>query len=311
MEYEHIVLEGSASKVFSIIGCLTELEKNIDITKIKAFAGTSSGAIIAFLLCIGIYPKEISKLFDNIDTNNLLKQNIFEGVKEFVNNYGYYNFNNFEIILKDILKKKIGKEDITFKEIYEKYNKVLVITGTCINKRRTHYYHYQSNPNMSILFALRISTCIPFVFGHIKWEKDLLVDGCLLDNYPLWFFTNGLDKLPNSKVEDLLGPRDSINVKTLGIKILECPEDSNSDLFNKEQSIIINNIKDYSLEIINTMMTQIERRDIISNYWDQTISIQLPRQGLILNIDKETKEKLKNIGKTSAISFIKKKKEVL
>jgi hypothetical protein len=309
MEYEHIVLEGSAAKVFSIIGCLTEMEKTIDFKNIKAFAGTSSGAIVSFLLSIGIFPEEISDLFDNIDTNKLLNQNICGGLKELINNYGYYNFDNFETTLKKILKNKIGKEDITFKEIYEKYNKVLVITGTCINKRRTHYYHYQSNPRMSVLFALRISTCIPFVFGHIKWENDILVDGCLLDNYPLWFFTNGTDKLPNSKVEDLLGPKDTINVKTLGIKILECPEDTNKELINLEQNVLINNIKDYFLEIINTMMTQIERRDIISNFWDQTIPIKLPRQGLVLNINQETKNKLNKIGKESAISFFNRKKQ--
>jgi NTE family protein len=310
-EYTNLVLEGSAAKIYAFCGALEVLEERGCLKNINNIAGTSSGSILAFLLAIGYNSNEIKEIVFNTDFKKLTSCNWFQMLKNIFRDWGLYSTKGLEDMMSDLLFKKIGQNDITFEELYKKHNKILVVTGTCLNQRRTHYYHYQSNPQMSIIKAVSISIRIPFVFPSYKWRGDVLVDGCLLDNYPLWFFDNESTKLPNSKTEDpKYNPtKHSISKKTLGIKLLQEGEKPVPDLWVNDS--IIKDIKSYSLEIINTMMTHIEREDIRPNFWEQTVVIQnsifIPNTSLFL--DEETKKQLIEIGQNSAHKFLEQKIE--
>ena len=54
---------------------------------------------------------------------------------------------------------------------------ILVITGTNVNSRESHYFNYITTPDMNITTALKISMCIPFFFNAVKYNENIYVDG--------------------------------------------------------------------------------------------------------------------------------------
>ena len=57
--YDTLVLSGSSIKGITFLGALQYLYDNSLLKNVKTFVGTSSGAMISFLLIIGYTPVEI------------------------------------------------------------------------------------------------------------------------------------------------------------------------------------------------------------------------------------------------------------
>ena len=58
-DYDTLVLSGGSSKGILTLGALQYCYDNFLLNKIETYVGTSSGAIISFLLIIGYSPIEI------------------------------------------------------------------------------------------------------------------------------------------------------------------------------------------------------------------------------------------------------------
>lgn len=275
--YENIVFEGCSSKLYAYIGVLTVLEQQNLLKDIKRFVGTSSGSIIALLLSLNYSPKEIKEIIFGIQPDNYgAKTNIFKGIYNLIKYYGYINPEKYINFIKKVIKDKIDNENATFKQLFELTGNVLIITGTCINKRETHYYNYISNPNMEIFKAVQISTCLPYAFPMVRWNEDYLLDGGLLENFPI-FYINEDGSFPNSRknVVEFCEETHQFNKKTLGVKILSTKY-TNDEKYYIGNDIKISNLFDLTKIIYNTLNTQIERNSIKKGYWDNTISIRIP-----------------------------------
>jgi NTE family protein len=184
--------------------------------------------------------------------------------------YGLYKGDKFFEWYGELLEKKTGNKDVTFQEVLDKYGIELVITGSCLNKLETHYYHSGSNPDMPVRMAVRISMSIPWAYVPVKWKDDLLVDGGLGANYPIWIFDK--EVLEDSKKEVIqYDPSLPVNEKTLGIKLVG-PEDTRDRQIYHENKPIKGKI-DFTMALVNFMMAQIERGHVKEGYWDQTITV--------------------------------------
>jgi predicted acylesterase/phospholipase RssA len=94
-------------------------------------------------------------------------------------------------LIKIIVKKKLGNENATFKDLHEKYPKPqLIITGTNLNTVSQDIYSYEHTPDMKLWEAIRISTCVPLYFHSFFKEGNVLVDGGISNNYPINYFKN-------------------------------------------------------------------------------------------------------------------------
>ena len=304
--YENIVIEGGGIRAYASIGVLQELEKRNKLSSIKRIAGTSAGSIIATLLALDCSSDEMKKYYDLMDMapykikyysiltyyNLLYKRGIHDS---------YHMKDN---VISKILNEKIGRDDITFKEIYDLYGKILVITGTCLNKREIHYYHLESNPNMKIKDAIQISCCIPFLFQPIEWNQNTMVDGAVLLNYPLYFFDDN-EIIPNSRNGIVTENEGNVNKKTLGIKFIDHTTTKNSKIFTGNDPT--KSTIQYVSCITNTMVTQIERLSMRSDYWEQTIAINLEHSISITDMSLSEKQKQEMIkqGIDSACSYFK------
>ena len=68
--------------------------------------------------------------------------------------------------LEDFLYKKINSKTITFLELTKKFGVNFVVTGTNLTKRQTDYFNVDNYPNMNVIDALIISSCIPLYINY-------------------------------------------------------------------------------------------------------------------------------------------------
>lgn len=303
--YTNLVIEGGGAKAYASIGCVKVFEEEKIIGDFKNLIGTSAGSIIATLIAIGCSSGEMKKYFSRVDLSRfkVKYKSIFTYFNIIIRN-GVHNPSKFEKIMYDILKEKTGDGDITFRQIYERYGKFLVITGTCLNKRITHYYHHESNPHMKVKNAIKISCCIPLLFYPVKWKGDTLCDGGLLDNYPLYFFNNV--KIPDSRVITVKDEGADICDETIGIKYIDDTTTTEKLYTGNDE---IRGIGSFLKSVVNTFITGVERKGIKENYWEKTIAINTGDLDIIdMSISDTQKENLLRAGYESSIKFFEIKK---
>lgn len=298
----NLVLEGGGSKGSSFVGAIKVLEES-GYTFDK-FAGSSAGAIMAGLLAVGYNSEELGKVFMETDFGRFQDDSwgIFRDIYRIFKKFGFYKGRSFERWYGDLLEKKTGNRDITFMEVYEKYGKVLVVTGTNLSKRQPMYFHYKTTPEMSILSAVRISISLPLVFQAVKKDNDIYVDGGMLNNYPIDVFDKS--KLPENKERriDLTTP---INPKTIGLKLMGSDEQiGGSNVFIGQE---VNSFRKYTSALINTLLVHIENSYIKPGYWEQTVPIYTGNIATTdFNLSSAQKEFLVNQGITATKKWVSK-----
>jgi predicted acylesterase/phospholipase RssA len=180
-QYNTIVLSGGITKGFGLVGSLQYLQDNGVLPHIHKFIGTSIGAIIAYLVCIGYSPIEIMiiscqrKIFEkmaNIDILNVMHGN------------GAVSFHIFQEILEKLTIEKI-KKFITLTDLYTKFGKELVCCTYNLTLQKPEYISYKTHPDLSCLTALRMSANLPFFFETFVYDDYKYVDGGIADNFPI------------------------------------------------------------------------------------------------------------------------------
>lgn len=209
-QLKNLVLSGGGVTAIGFLGILKVLYEHDLIKEIEHYVGTSMGAMISYLLTIGFTHNELlefSKLF------NFSK--ITEDIKldNFLFNYGFIDMNNIKIILKNISNVKNIDEDITFKQHYEKTNKKLTITGTCLSDFKLYYFNFENTPDMKIFDAILISCCIPLLFEPIEYDNKCWIDGGIINNFPIDYCNNQIDNTIGIAIKDNCFENCSINPK--------------------------------------------------------------------------------------------------
>lgn len=274
----NLVIAGGGIKAYASIGAIRFLEKSTTFDKI---AGVSAGSIIATLLAIGCNSYRIQSLYDSIDLSKyVLKYTSAMTYIKLIAKTGIYDIKEFrDSIIHTLLEEACDNGDITFEDIYNTHKKVLVISGTCINKRETHYYHYISNPSMKVKEAIAISCCVPFLFTPFSWKSNTLVDGGLLENYPLYIF-NDVD-LPNSKIAAVTDMGVDISDNTIGIKFTDT-------YFHNKADTLLNLIKC----LVLTILTNNENKYMRQDYTNKTITIDTGDIESVSNFNISIEDKL-------------------
>ena len=276
---KNIVFSGGGIFGFSICGVLKALEEYKLMDTITTYSGTSAGSIIACLLVLGYSSQEIETLIFGINFDTM-RDITSENVLSFFDTYGVDSGNKMLTVFEIIIKAKTNNPKITFQQLFDLTKKKLIVTATNLSKRDVEYFNYQTTPNMPISLAVRISISIPILFTPIKYENDLYIDGCILDNFPVHLFPN--------------------DNHTLGIR-LKSSRNNN-----------INNIEDYITTIIYILTSKFEylkNRD----FEDRIITINIPEKitQLQFDINDENKRLLIDIGYQQTIDYIKNKNNFL
>ncbi|XP_021371602.1 uncharacterized protein LOC110462095 [Mizuhopecten yessoensis] len=194
--FENLVFEGGGSKGSAHVGGVKVLEELGILSKVKRFAGTSFGAIIATTLAVGYTVDEMETILrENISSDLLFdaRCSFFSFLPNLIRRYGVHPGNKLYQYFGDLLEKKTGNPDVTFEQVYKMFNKELCLVMINVNNMREEYCHPKTTPKMSVRLALRMSVSYPGAFQPIKKTlpnggTDFFVDGALICNYPVHCF---------------------------------------------------------------------------------------------------------------------------
>lgn len=180
-----LVLSGGGIKGISYIGALKALEDLHILEYFEIFAGTSAGALVLFVYMLGYTSDELYSFIKKFDFSKL--KNI--DVSLFINSYGLNSGDALIEILRKFVERKKISFDITFKELYEKTGKTLIVTVVNVQMRKVEYLSHLTHPTMKVIHSIRMTIQIPFVFTPVEFNGNLYIDGGCIDNFPLEQFS--------------------------------------------------------------------------------------------------------------------------
>lgn len=170
-----LVLSGGGVYGAALLGALHHLW--FGLNDVVCVAGTSIGAIIGTLLVMGHSPIDLLQV--------VLKEKAPLLTPDF-SSFGFASQNNIRAIVQRLILAKCTRVP-TFAQMHEQFGVDLVVTGTNLTDRKAVYFHRHDFPDMSVLDALMISSCVPFVFPYITYAGAVYVDGFVADNFPVRF----------------------------------------------------------------------------------------------------------------------------
>ena len=188
MKIKHLVISGGGPSMLQYISAIQHLTENniIDLNTIESIYGTSAGSIVGVLLCLK---------YDWETLNDYIIKRPWHELFHFKISYIFDAYKNRGVYSKEIIKKAFkplfdAKDipiDITLKGFYE-YSKIEMHFLTFeVNQFKTEDVSYLTHPNVTLIDAIIMSSCIPVLFTPIIMENKCYVDGGVSANYPLNF----------------------------------------------------------------------------------------------------------------------------
>ena len=265
-----LVLSGGGVKGLYYIGIIKKLEELNIINNINTIAGTSIGAFFGSLITIGYTSQELVDFVLLFNLSNMKKI----AYQNFFSYFGIDEGNNLELILEKMFNLKGYQKNITYKELFEKTKKELIITGVCINEKKCYYFSHKNTPEMNVLKSIRISTSIPLYFTPIQHNNMLWVDGSVIDNYPINLFKHKLNT-------------------TLGVYLCETKGYSE-----------IKNLEDYFICIIQSLFEGLTENSI-KGFENNTIIVKTAKTNILDTIfSKETILQYINLGYDTISNYL-------
>ena len=181
MKIDTLIFSGASSKGIGYVGALYALSTNkfYNFDDIKNIIACSSGSIFGFMLLLNFNADMMYKLLKEIDIIDL---NNFSD--DLLVNNGIFNNNGIKLFLISCLKNKYNLNDINFIDLYKKTKIRFIVKVYNLSLQKQEYFSYKNKPNMSVIDAIQISTCIPILFKPIKYNNYYYIDGGIINNIP-------------------------------------------------------------------------------------------------------------------------------
>ena len=244
MTIKHLVISGGGPLGFRYLGSLEKLEQEgfWNVTNIESIYGTSIGSIIGAFICLKYDWETLNKYIIERPWHDAFKVNPKQIFDSYYNK-GLFDKKLAEIIFKPLLEAKDLSLNITLKEFYEYSNIDLHIFTFELHKFETIELSHTTNPDLSLLQALTMSSSLPGIFMPTIIENCCYIDGGVMCNYPL----NQCLRDHTNKNE-ILGIKSSFNNKTENFANVEVTTESslleiNSGSISNSSSGTINTLK--------------------------------------------------------------------
>lgn len=197
MKSYNLVLSGGGARGVAHLGVIQYLEEvNFKITGIS---GTSAGALYGAFYAAGYKPKEILKIAKEAKLFNI--PNLVFGKS------GLFNMDGFE----DTILKHIPHNS------FEKLNIPLTVASTDIINNKTIYFS-----SGSLSKPLLASSCIPLVFEPINYADTFLLDGGILNNFPVEPFLNNNHRIIGIHVNSVSNKIEHLHMKDMLDRSFHC-----------------------------------------------------------------------------------------
>ena len=233
----------------------------------------------------------VDEKFKELNMDDFLDDSfgIFRDVWRFVKEWGVCPGNYLHNWVGDVIEETTGNREITFLEVYEKYNSTLHITGTCLNEPpNTRIFNHKNTPDLPIRDAIRMSTSMPLVFVPRKFENNYYVDGGYLENYPINVFKNDNEDF------------DVTLQKTIGLYLTSK---------NEGKRIKMDSLRTFFITIAGMALDVCSKKHVDPASWDRTCKIMIDGISSIdFGATAEQKEYMQTQGRNAMTEFLKSEK---
>lgn len=195
-----LLFSGGGIRVVSYLGALQVLQENNLLKHVREFCGVSAGALVSLMLALEYRFHVIERFCYEFDFSTMHGFEI-ETILESMEQFGLNSGENVKGLLKKILHHKGFGPDTTFGELNASGKaKKLRVWASDIQYLKLIEFSAEKTPNMSIVNALYASMALPVYFTPVLHSetKTLLLDGGILDNYPI-------STLTETEIEETLG----------------------------------------------------------------------------------------------------------
>ncbi|CAM3250891.1 patatin-like phospholipase family protein [Filibacter tadaridae] len=278
-------------KGFALVGAYQVLEeKGYEFRRV---AGTSAGAILASFIAAGYSGKEIERLLDEQDFNELLDPRrliIPLPSMKWIRLYWQLGLYQGKALENWFLEKLAAKGVYSFSDLPPGSLKLIAsdLTNSKMIVLPDDLESYGIDADsFPIARALRMSCGIPFFFEPLrllaKSGETIVVDGGVLSNFPIWLFEDGDGK--NER-------------PVLGLKLSGSKEEMPGHK--------IKNALDLFQALFSTMQNAHDDRYISRKHENNIVFIPVENYSATdFDLDEETKNELMEIGRTRTEQFLK------
>lgn len=327
-QFRNLVFEGGGVKGIAYVGAMQVLAQRGHLEGIRRVGGTSAGAINALIYALGYSMQEQRDILDSTDFKSFMDNSfgIIRDVKRLTTKFGWNKGDYFSGWIEDLVKKKLGSKNATFKDLKKAGNPDLYVIGTNLSTGYAECFSEERHPEMALAKALRISMSIPLFFAAVRHgsRKDVYVDGGVILNYPVKLFDR--EKYIDMKNEAeaarrveyynrenagfLLDQPDRspyvYNRQTLGLRLDTSEEIA---LYRYNEPVAgkkIDDFFDYIKGLMSAVMSVQENLHLHSDDWQRTLYINtLDVRTTDFDISREKKNALINEGIAGAETFFK------
>lgn len=286
--FRNLVFEGGGVKGIAYIGALAVLEEKGILPDIKRVGGTSAGAIVAALMALDYSVEEIKDVLWTMDFDRFLDSSwgVLRNTERLLKEYGWYKGDYFKDWMEQLIEKKTGNRQITFKELsLRSQSKLPYLIGTNLSTGYGEIFSPAHTPEMPLAEGVRISMSLPLFFTAVRLlDRDICVDGGVLENYPIKLFdrssyidnyysyTEYYEKMnweTNIRVSDPY----VFNMETLGFRLDSTREIQVFEQKNAPPSVDINDFFTYLKRLVSVMLDSQQNRHLHSDDWQRTVYI--------------------------------------
>ena len=282
---KHLVISGGGPAGFLTYGALryTAQQKIWNLNKLKSIYGCSVGAFFGVIVSLGYDWEWLDDYFIKRPWEKLINISALT----FFEKKGLLDEKFIEESIASLLSAKDLNVNITLKELYE-HNKIEIhMYTTNINTSIIEKVDlsYKTHPELSVIKALNMSMCYPFLFKPVCInENECYIDGGLLNNYPL------NDCIKQQEIVDDVN--EDIKNEILAFKNVWVEDEKNKYNITEESSVVdfllvlmrkmhcSIDTERHQIEVKNTIKCYIEGLDGLPQ-WLEALSNEEMRKSLI------------------------------
>jgi hypothetical protein len=185
---KNLVFAGGGVRGIAYSGALMAFE---DTYKIKvnqhfmSFAGSSVGSLYALVSILDLDVSIVPKILSTYGLSDIFMKDPTCLLTHYALNTG----ESLKNVVAHLLNLGSCTAETTFKELFVKTGKKLIVVTVDINSARTLYLdHTNDGTDMPVIRAIMGSMALPPLFPAVVWKTMLLADGGLAENFALSIF---------------------------------------------------------------------------------------------------------------------------
>lgn len=184
-QIRNLVFSSGAIGGISFVGAIRALyDKGVSLRQIHGISGCSIGSIMALLYSLNFSVDDLQLIVLKYKHKHYTDIHVIE----YLERCGLESGNKIIKLVSDLIQHKIGVPDLTFEQHWILTGRDLWINASCLDLNKPCYYSVKTDPNMSILSAIRKSICIPFMLTAVRENGHTYIDGGYHDAIPAHMF---------------------------------------------------------------------------------------------------------------------------